>query len=350
MNKREMQYRPLGEAGPQVSAICLGTMTFGEQAGEAEAHRLLDHAFERGINFIDTAEMYPVPARAETCGATESIVGNWLARKPRDKLVVATKVTGPARSLDWIRSGPPALDRANIRAAVEGSLRRLRTDYIDLYQLHWPERNQPLFGQGSFDPARERACTPIRAQLEVLAELVEEGKVRQIGLSNEQPWGVMEFLRVARESGLPRVATVQNSYSLLNRVYEYGLSEITYREKVGMLAYSPLAFGHLSGKYLADPAAPGRITLFERFGVRYTKPGVLPAVRAYVELARRRGLSPAALALAFVYSRWFVTSTIVGATTMAQLAENLDAWEVVADEELCREIEAVHLLHTNPAP
>ncbi|APR04724.1 Predicted oxidoreductase [Thauera chlorobenzoica] len=350
MNKRQMQYRPLGEAGPQVSAICLGTMTFGQQAGEAEGHRLLDHAFERGINFIDTAEMYPVPSRAETSGATESIVGNWLARKPREKLVIATKVTGPARSLGWIRGGPPALDRANIRAAVEGSLRRLRTDYIDLYQLHWPERNQPLFGQGSFDPARERACTPIRAQLEALAELVEEGKIRQIGLSNEQPWGVMEFLRVARESGLPRVATVQNSYNLLNRVYEYGLSEISYREKVGMLAYSPLAFGHLSGKYLAEPAGEGRITLFESFGVRYTKPGVQPAVRTYVELARRHGLSPAALALAFVYSRWFVTSTIIGATTMAQLVENLDAWDVVADEDLCREIDAVHLLHTNPAP
>ncbi|MBV2263825.1 MAG: aldo/keto reductase [Thauera sp.] len=345
-----MEYRRLGGSGPRVSAVCLGTMTFGQQNSEAEAHSQLDLAVERGIDFIDTAEMYPVPARAETSGETERIVGNWLARQAREKLVIATKVAGPARSLEWIRGGPLALDRANIRAAVEGSLRRLRTDYIDLYQLHWPARNQPLFGQLPFDPARERESTPIRAQLEALAELVEEGKIRHVGLSNEQPWGLLEFVRIARESGLPRVVSVQNAYNLLNRVYEYGMSEITLREEVALLAYSPLAFGHLSGKYLADPAARGRLTEFENFGVRYSKPGVRAAVERYAEIARRRGTSLAALALAFVHSRWFVGSTIVGATSLAQLAENLDAWQQRLDEETLAEIEQVHQLHANPAP
>ena len=350
MTAREMEYRRLGGSGPRVSAVCLGTMTFGQQNGEAEAHSQLDLAVERGIDFIDTAEMYPVPARAETSGETERIVGNWLARQAREKLVIATKVAGPARSLEWIRGGPLALDRANIRAAVEGSLRRLRTDYIDLYQLHWPARNQPLFGQLPFDPARERESTPIRAQLEALAELVEEGKIRHVGLSNEQPWGLMEFVRLARDSGLPRVVSVQNAYNLLNRVYEYGMSEITLREDVALLAYSPLAFGHLSGKYLADPAAHGRLTEFENFGVRYAKPGVRAAVERYAEIARRRGMSLTALALAFVYSRWFVGSTIVGATSVAQLAENLDACQRRLDEDTLAEIEQVHQLHANPAP
>jgi aryl-alcohol dehydrogenase-like predicted oxidoreductase len=350
MAKREMQYRQLGASGPRVSAVCLGTMTFGQQNSEAEAHSQLDFARERGIDFIDTAEMYPVPARAETSGETERIVGNWLARQAREQLVIATKVAGPARSLEWIRGGPLALDRANIRAAVEGSLRRLRTEYIDLYQLHWPARNQPLFGQLPFDPARERASTPIRAQLEALAELVGEGKIRHVGLSNEQPWGVMEFLRLAREAGLPRVVSVQNAYNLLSRVYEYGLSEVSLREQVALLAYSPLAFGHLSGKYLADPAARGRITAFENFGVRYAKAGVQPAVERYAQIARRRGLSLTALALSYVYSRWFVGSTIIGATTMVQLQQNLDAWDVVLDDETLAEIEQVHQVHGNPAP
>ena len=350
MSTREMSYRPLGENGPQVSAICLGTMTVGQQNSEADAHSQLDLAAERGINFIDAAEMYPVPARAETSGATESIVGSWLVRQARERVVIATKVAGPARSLEWIRGGPLALDRANIRAAVEGSLRRLRTDYIDLYQLHWPARNQPIFGQGFFDPARERECTPIRAQLEALGELVAEGKVRRIGLSNESPWGLMEFLRIAREAGLPQVVSVQNAYSLLNRTYEFGMSEIALREHVGLLAYSPLAFGHLSGKYLADPAASGRLTLFQDFGVRYAKPGVQPALRAYDALARARGLSLTQLALAFVYSRWFVTSTIIGATTLAQLQQNLDAWEVGLDADTLQAIDALHLVHGSPAP
>ncbi len=350
MSDGGMIYRVLGEQGPRVSAVCLGTMTFGQQTPEADAHDQLDMAFERGLNFIDTAEMYAVPARAETCGASETIVGNWLSRQVREKVVLATKVAGPARSLGWIRGGPLALDRANIREAVEGSLRRLRTDYIDLYQLHWPERNQPLFGQWQYDPAKERDCTPIRAQLEALAELVEEGKVRHVGLSNEHPWGVMEFTRIASESGLPRVVSTQNAYSLLTRVFEYGLAEVCHREQVGLLAYSPLAFGHLTGKYLENPAAPGRLTEFESFGQRYTKPNVQPAVAAYAELAREHGLTPTELALSFVYHRSCVASTIIGASTSAQLAENLDAWSKPLTPELLEAIERIHLLYTNPAP
>jgi len=345
-----MELRQLGSSELMVSAVCLGTMTFGQQNSEAEAHAQLDHVFAHGINFLDAAEMYPVPPRAETVTRTETIVGNWLRRQPRDKVILATKVAGPRRKMDWIRGGPRALDRDNIRAAVEGSLQRLQTDYIDLYQLHWPERNVPMFGQYQFDPGHETEAVPIRAQLEVLAELVHEGKVRYIGLSNEHPWGVMEFLRLAREHGLPRVATIQNAYSLLNRGYESGLAEIGFRENVGLLAYSPLAFGHLTGKYLADPSAAGRISAFPGFGQRYDKPNVRPAVAAYADLARQHGLSPAGLALSFVYRRWFVASTIIGATTLAQLEENLDAWGKPLSDEVLAEIEAIHLRYTNPAP
>ncbi|THF65469.1 aldo/keto reductase [Pseudothauera nasutitermitis] len=345
-----MEYRLLGGDGPRVSAVCLGTMTFGEQNTEAEGHAQLDCAIERGVNFIDTAEMYAIPARAETSGASETIVGNWLARRPRESVVLATKAAGPARGLGWIRGGPLALDRANLRAAVEGSLRRLRTEYIDLYQLHWPERNQPLFGQWQYDPGKERECTPIRAQLEALAELLEEGKIRHVGLSNEHPWGVMQFAQLAKESGLPRMVSTQNAYNLLNRVFEYGLAEVCHRERVGLLAYSPLAFGHLSGKYLDDPAAPGRVAAFPGFGQRYAKPGVRPAVEAYAALARRHGLTPTQLALSFVYHRWFVASTIIGATTLAQLEENLAAWAVRPSADLLEEIDAIHQCNANPAP
>lgn len=350
MSVGDLHYRVLGGQGPMVSAVCLGTMTFGQQTGEADAHAQLDMAFERGVNFVDTAEMYAVPPRAETYGASETIVGRWLRRQAREKVVLATKVAGPARSLGWIRGGPPALDRANIRAAVEGSLRRLQTDYIDLYQLHWPERNQPMFGQWDYDPSNERECTSIRAQLEALGELVVEGKIRHVGLSNEHPWGVAEFVRVARESGLPRVVSIQNAYSLLSRVFEYGLAEVCHREQVGLLAYSPLAFGHLTGKYLADPAAPGRLNEFAGFGQRYTKPNVLPAVEAYVALARQHGMTPTELALSFVYRCRHVASTIIGASSVRQLAENLDAWSCALSPELYEEINRIHLRYTNPAP
>ena len=342
--------RPLGRSQLIVPDVCLGTMTFGEQTGEADAHSQLDYALAAGVNFIDTAEMYAVPPRAETFGVSESIVGRWLTRQQRERIVVATKVAGPSRNLGWIRGGPPALDRANIRAAIDGSLQRLQADYVDLYQLHWPERNQPMFGQWQFDPANDRACTPIRQQLEALAELVQEGKVRAIGLSNEHPWGVMEFTRLADELGLPRVLCTQNAYSLLNRTFETALAEVCHREQVGLLAYSALAFGHLTGKYLADPAAPGRLTQWPTFGQRYAKPNVLPAVNAYAALARKHGLTPTQLALGFVRSRWFVSSTIIGASSLAQLEETLPATRTPIAPEVLGEIDAVHLRYTNPAP
>jgi aryl-alcohol dehydrogenase-like predicted oxidoreductase len=345
-----MNYRRVGTSNLEVSPICLGTMTFGQQNTEAEAHAQLDYAIGRGINFIDTAEMYPVPPRAETVHRTETIVGNWLRSQPRDKIILGTKVTGPRRNMEWIRGGPKGLDRANIRAAVEGSLKRLQTDYIDLYQLHWPERNVPMFGQYQFDPSQEKQWVPIRDQLETLAELVQEGKIRHIGVSNEQPWGVMEFTRLSKELDLPRIASIQNSYNLINRSFEFGLAEIGYRENVGLLAYSPLAFGHLSGKYLADPQAQGRATIFKGFAQRYEKANVGPATAAYAALAGKHGMTPAVLALSFVMHRWFVTSTIIGATSMAQLQENLDAWEKPLSEEVLKEIEGIHLRYMNPAP
>jgi len=345
-----MKTSQLGESSLHVSEICLGTMTFGGQNSEAESHAQLDRAFAAGVNFIDTAEMYAVPSTAESYGKTERIVGNWLARQPRDKVILASKAAGPGRALNWIRGGPTAFDRANLRAAVEGSLQRLRTDYIDLYQLHWPARNQPMFGQWQYDPAHERDSTPIRETLEALAELVGEGKIRHVGLSNEHPWGVMEFVRLAREHGLPRVTTLQNAYHLMNRVFESGLAEVCHREKISLLPYSPLAFGTLSGKYLADPKADGRITRFPGFGQRYAKPNVAPAVAAYADLARQNGLTPAQLALAFVYSRWFVASTIIGATTLAQLEENLGAGELKLSADVLAAIDAIHLRYTNPAP
>lgn len=349
-----MEYRQLGQSALHVSPICLGTMTFGEQNTEAEAHEQLDFALSQGINFIDTAEMYPVPPQAGTYTCTETIVGNWLSRQRREDIVLATKIAGPRRKLDWIRGGPRAIDRENLREAVEGSLHRLQTDYIDLYQLHWPERNVPMFGQYQFDPAQEfvqgvrRQWVSIHEQLEALAELVQAGKVRYIGLSNEQPWGVMEFLRLARQHDLPVIVSIQNCYNLINRGFEFGLAEICCREGVSLLAYSPLAFGHLTGKYLEGGS--GRVTLFKGFAQRYEKPNVAPASVAYAALARQYGYNPAELALAFVYHRWFVTSTIIGATSMQQLRENLAAWQKPLSAELLAEIERIHLRYMNPAP
>ena len=352
-----MEYIKLAHTDLTVSKVCLGTMTYGDQNTEAEAHEQLDYALAQGINFIDTAEMYPVPPKAETYTRTETMVGNWLKKQPRDKIILGTKAAGPRRGMHWIRGGPPALDRANIRAAIEASLKRLQTDYVDLYQLHWPERNVPMFGQYQFDPAQESDAdgnaiewVSIRNQLETLAELVQEGKVRYIGLSNEQPWGLMEFLRVAKEYDLPRVATVQNCYNLMNRGMEFGMTEVLYRENVALLAYSPLAFGHLTGKYIDNPQAKGRVTMFLGYAQRYKKPGVFPAAAAYAKLAKAHGLSPTQLALSFVYHRWFVTSTIIGATSMAQLKENIDACQTRLSPEVVAEIEQLHLTMMNPAP
>lgn len=345
-----METRPLGRSPLAVTPLCLGTMTFGEQTSETEAHAQLDLAMERGVNFIDTAELYAVPPKAETYGATETIIGKWLKRQDRSRIVLATKVAGPGRTMPWIRGGSLNFTLNNIRSALDASLRRLQIEYIDLYQLHWPDRNQPMFGQWQYDPDSERDTIPIRVQLEALAELVAAGKIRAIGLSNEHSWGVMQFVRLAEEFGLPRVASIQNAYHLLNRTFEVGLHEVCHREHVGLLAYSPLAFGHLTGKYQRNPAVVGRVTRFTGFGQRYEKPGVQGAVAAYCQLAHDHGLTPTQLALAFVRSRRFVTSTIIGASTFAQLQENLSACEVGLDEGVLAEINRLYLLHGSPAP
>jgi aryl-alcohol dehydrogenase-like predicted oxidoreductase len=340
----------LGRDGPAVTAAMLGTMTFGRQNTEAEAHDQLDMALGRGVNWVDAAEMYPVPAEERTHGCTERYVGSWLAKGARDRVRVATKVTGPGRNFKWMRDGTQALTAAQITLACERSLERLGTDFVDLYQLHWPSRNVPKFGGWSFDPAAEVAATPIVEQLGALDRLVRAGKVRWIGLSNETPWGVMAFLDAARAHGLARVACVQNPYNLMNRVAESGLSEAMWREQVGFLAYSPLAFGYLTGKYRDGVPGRSRVGELANFNARYSKPGVAPAVEAYCALAKSRGLTPVQLALGFVASRPFVTSTIVGATSRAQLAENLDAIATALDRETLDAIDAIHLRYTNPAP
>ncbi len=345
-----MEYVTLGQSALRVSRLCIGTMTFGVQNTEAEGHSQLDRAFAAGINFVDTAEMYAVPPSAESYGKTERIVGTWLKRQPRDKVVLATKATGPGRSLSWIRGGPTGFDAANLTAALDGSLQRLQTDYVDLYQLHWPARNQPMFGQWQYEPEKERGGTDIRETLEVLAGFVKAGKVRHIGVSNEHPWGVMRFTQLAEAHGLPRIVSMQNAYNLLNRTYDSGLAEVCHREQVSLLAYSPLGFGFLSGKYLDNPSAPGRVTQFSGFAQRYSKPNVKPAVEAYAMLAREHGLTPAQLALAWCYRRWCVASTIIGATTMAQLDEDLGAWSVRLSDEVLAAVDAIHLRYTNPAP
>lgn len=352
-----MKYTTLGNTDIEVSKVCLGTMTYGDQNTEADAHAQLDYALAQGINFIDTAEMYPVPPKAETFTRTEAMIGPWLKRQARDKIILGSKVAGPRRGIDWIRGGPSCLDRENIRAAIHDSLKRLQTDYIDVYQLHWPERNVPMFGQYLFDPAEEfdsdgneKAWVSIQNQLETLAELIKEGKVRAIGLSNEQPWGLMEFSRMAKAHDLPHVATLQNCYNLITRGMEFGMAEVLYRENISLLAYSPLAFGHLSAKYIDDPNTQGRATLFPGYAARYKKPAVTAAVKRYAELARANNLTPAQLALSFVYHRWFVTSTIIGATNMTQLKENIGAYQVVLSDDVLNEIEKIHLVMMNPAP
>jgi aryl-alcohol dehydrogenase-like predicted oxidoreductase len=343
-----MKYKYLGNTDLQVSEIALGTMTFGQQNTLAEAGAQLDYAIDHGVNFIDTAEMYPVPGKADTQGRTEEHIGSWLKTRVRNKVIVATKVAGPSRGIGWIRNGPQSIDRDNIMAAVDNSLKRLQTDYIDLYQIHWPARNVPMFGKCNYNPALEHPATSVEEQLTVLSELVKSGKVRHIGVSNETPWGVAEFLKVAERMGLQRIVSIQNAYSLINRQFEIGLHEMCYREQISLLAYSPLAFGLLSGKYFKNPHEYGRITLFPEFGQRYQKPNVADAVAAYAQLAEQYDLSPAQMALAFTRSRPFVTSTIIGATTMSQLQENLGDIELNA--ELLKSIEDIHLRYTNPAP
>lgn len=344
-----MRYQPLGRTGLMVSRICLGTMTFGEQNSTEDAHRQLDRAVAAGVTFIDTAEMYPIPPSARTAGATETIIGAWLKRRgDRDRLVIATKITGPG--LDHLARRPRAFSRDAIRTAIDGSLRRLQTDHIDLYQLHWPERKANYFGPLDYRHDEDSEFTPFVEVLAALADEMAAGRIRAVGVSNETPWGMMRFLAVAEAAGLPRPASVQNPYSLLNRVFEVGLAEIALRETCGLLAYSPLAFGTLSGKYLdGERPAAGRLTLFPQYR-RYTGPRAVAATRLYTDIARRHGLDPAQMALAAVIRQPFVTAAIIGATTLAQLDTNLAAETLVLPPEVIEEIEAVHADNPNPAP
>ena len=343
-----MRYRTLPGTSLHVSEICLGTMTFGEQNTEDEAHAQLDHAVGAGINFIDTAEMYPVPPNGTTQGRTERYVGSWLVRQPRDKVIVATKVAGPGRR-DWIRGGRTDLTRDVIAEAVGTSLERLRTDYIDLYQIHWPQRNVPMFGAYEFDPSKDKEGPSIEEQVEGMAAMIEAGRIRYYGLSNETSWGVCAFHRAAKALGVPGPVTTQNTYSLVSRAVDGDLAEALHRESMSLLAYSPLAGGVLTGKYRngAKPAG-ARYSRFDTIGQRFQKPLVREAVDAYADVAQRHGMSLVQLALGYVRSRWHVGATIIGATSVAQLAEDIAAAQVEVSPATLADIAQVQLRYPNP--
>ena len=348
-----MKYRKLGTTDLNVSVICLGTMTFGEQNSQQEGFDQMDYALDRGVNFFDTAELYAVMPRKETYGKTEEIIGNWFhERKNRDKIILASKIASKSDGLEWIREGSENLgfDKKNMNAAIDASLRRLKTDYIDLYQLHWPERKVPKFGQLDYkhDP-KDNNWTTIEEVLFNLNELIKAGKVRHVGLSNETPWGMMKFLEVAKQKNLPRMMSVQNVYSLVNRVFDIGHSEVAIKENCGLLAYSPLAGGRLSGKYIGGTNPKNaRYTLWpQRFSRHHTERGE-KAIDKYVSLANKYGIPPSTFANAFVNDRPFVTSNIIGATTMSQLKENIDSIDIKLTEEMHSDIADVHLTNPNP--
>jgi len=350
-----MEIRRLGTTDLYVTKLCLGTMTWGVQNTQADGFAQMDYALESGINFFDTAEMYAVPPTKESYGTTETIIGNWLKARPgaREKIVLASKVCGGTNrpgSFGHVRGGANNLDRRNIEQAIDDSLRRLQTDHLDLYQLHWPDRVANYFGGLGYRHQPEYDGTPIEETITVLNDLVQAGKIRHYGLSNETPWGAMSYLHHAATRGLPRPVSIQNPYNLLNRSFEIGLAEVSQRENLGLLAYSPLAFGMLTGKY-ANGARPAgsRISLFTRF-TRYASPEAAAASDAYVKLARAHGLSPAQMALAFVTQQPFVTSNIIGATTLEQLRENIASADVQLSADVIAGIEAIHTGQPNPAP
>ncbi len=346
-----MKFNPLGRTGIDVSRICMGTMTFGRQVAETDARRIMDLGLDHGVNFIDTAEMYPFPAEPETLNRTEEIIGSWMkARGNRDKIVLATKIVGPGERFNSLRGGSLKNNRHHIARAVDKSLESLGTDYIDLYQVHWPDRATNFFGRLGYEHVEDDDFTPLEETLSALSDQVAAGKVRAIGLANETPWGLMKFIGLSERLSLARPASVQNPYNLLNRTYEIGLAEVSAREDCGLLAYSPLAFGALSGKYLSGARPEGaRLTLFPQFK-RYFAAQAEAATGAYVRLAREAGLDPAVMAIAFANSRPFVTSTIVGVTTAEQLKINLSAEEVILPEDVISAIEDIHREHPNPAP
>ena len=344
-----MKYTTLPNTTIKVSKICLGTMTFGEQNSESDAHSQLDYAVENGINFIDTAEMYPIAAKETTLGSTEKFIGSWLKKSGnRDDLVIASKIAGPNRNMEYIRK-PLDFSKKSIHEAVNKSLKNLQIDYIDLYQLHWPERKMNFFGQRGFTITEDAWQDNFNDVLTTFDELIKEGKIKHIGVSNEVPWAVMRFIHESEKHNLPRIVTIQNPYSLLNRLFEVGLTETCYREKVGLLAYSPLGFGALTGKHLQGIEPNSRVGLFPQF-VRYMNENSIRATKMYQELAQDNGLSLTQLALAFVQQQEFVSSTIIGATTMAQLKENIATHDVVLSNEINKEINRIQELIPNPAP
>ncbi|MDY1018053.1 NADP(H)-dependent aldo-keto reductase [Pseudomonas coleopterorum] len=346
-----MHYRKLGRTDLNVSALCLGTMTWGEQNTEEQGFAQIERAKTAGINFLDTAEMYPVPPRPETYAATERVIGNWFKRQgDRADWILASKIAGPGNGISHIRDGQLKFNREHIVAALDASLQRLQTDWIDLYQLHWPERSTNFFGKLGYQHTQDHLDTPLQETLQVLDEQVKAGKIRHVGLSNETPWGTMKFLGLADSGNLPRPVSIQNPYNLLNRTFEVGLAEVAIREQCGLLAYSPLAFGMLSGKFEngARPAG-SRLALFSRF-TRYANDQAIAATSRYVALAREHGLDPAQMALAFVTAQPFVTSNIIGATSLEQLDSNLASIDLQLSEEVLAGIEAIHKAQPNPAP
>lgn len=347
-----MEYRQLGITDLNVSLICLGSMNWGEQNTEKDAHEQLDYAVGHEVNFIDTAEIYPIPPHAESQGRTETYIGTWLKKRgKRDDLIIASKVVGRNSGLSYIRNGEtPCFDRKNIRKAIEGSLRRLQTDYLDLYQLHWPDRETNYFGKRSYIHDSKDKTVPIEETLEALSELINEGKVRHIGVSNETAWGVMEYFRLHREKKLPRIQSIQNPYSLIMREYETALAEISIREKLSLLVYSPLSFGVLTGKYLEGARPKGSRFDYEKVRNigRYNPSHAQPIIKLYVDLAKKHGLDPAQMALSFVNSQKFVTSTIIGATSIEQLKADIGSVDIKLSDELLAKIEQIHIAHPNP--
>ena len=346
-----MKFKKLGNTNLDVSLICLGTMNMGEQNTQEESFEQMDYSLEKGVNFFDTAEVYSVPPKEETQGKTEEIIGNWFVeRKNRKKVILATKIVGPGPS--WIRDGGGNYSEKNISEAIEGSLKRLRTDYIDLYQLHWPERKTNFFGKRDYSHSVEEGnWNKFEDVLKALKKFIDQGKIRYVGVSNETPWGFSKFLEISEKLNLPRIVSVQNPYNLLNRAYDIGMSEISCREKVGLLAYSPLAIGYLTGKYMNNNKPKNsRIDLFGNFWTRYKEENAIKAVDDYYKLAKDNGLSLTQMALAFVNSREFMTSNIIGATTMEQLKENIDSVNVKLDEKIIEKINLIHANNPNPTP
>lgn len=343
-----MKYKKLGDSDLQVSEICLGTMTYGNQNTKADLQQNFDYMVSQGVNFIDISETYPFPNKSQTPGITEEYIGEWLINQQRDKLIISTKVAGVSPQLTWIRKGQNRIDQANVTEAVEGSLKRLQTDYIDLYQIHWPDRYVPLFGQPDYDPQYERDTVPIAEQLEVFANLIKAGKIRYLGVSNETSWGVCEFCHVAKQFNLPKIVSIQNPFSLFNRTFQVNLAEACHHNNIGLLAYNPLAFGFLTGKYLSGIPTDSRLNLFGGMYSHYNQTNITQASKRYVNLANKYDITPAQLALAYVITRWFVTSTIVGATKIEQLQENISSIDIELNEAMLQEIDQIHRDYPNP--